>query len=324
MAIGAPDTRPLLTFAPAARIGRAMASIDRTQPTPEELVAKLCFLLELEERGPDHFLGRQQPEGTGRVFGGQAIAQALGAARRTVPIERHTHSLHAYFLRPGTDDLPIEYRVKRDLDGRSFSNRRVVASQAGEPILNLVASFQKPQEGFMHQAVEMPDIPAPEKLRPDAEALADLAPHLKSETARQLALRPRPIDMRSVEPRQWINPEKMPARAHTWFRTVAPLPDHPPVHRAVLAYLSDFQMLSTAVRPHGLGIFDGTLRAASLDHALWFHSDFRADEWLLFTTESPWAGLARGYVRGQIFTRDGRLVASVTQEGMLREIKRET
>ena len=291
---------------------------DRKSPTPEQLVADLCFLLEVEERGPDQFRGRQQPEGTGRVFGGQAIAQALGAARRTVPADRHTHSLHAYFLRPGSDHEPIEYRVKRDLDGNSFSNRRVVASQSGQPILNLIASFQRPQEGFSHQAVTMPDGPQPEDLTSDAAALAELAAHLPGEKARRLALRPRPIEMRSVEPRQWLRPDKSEARAHTWFRTVSTLPDHPPVHRAVLAFASDLQMLSTAVRPHGVSIFGGGLKAASLDHALWFHGDFRADEWLLFATESPWAGSARGFVRGQIFTREGRLVASVTQEGMLR------
>lgn len=289
-------------------------------PTPEQLVAELVLLLDLEPRGGDRFIGRKQAEGTGRVFGGQAIAQALGAARRTVPDDRHTHSLHAYFLRGGSDALPIEFRVKRDLDGRSFSNRRVVASQNGQPILNLIASFQIPQEGLSHQAATMPDVPPPEGIEPDAAIRRRVGAEMPEGPLRDLMLRARPIDIRSVEPRNWQNPGKREPRAHCWFRTVAPLPDDPPIHRAVLAYASDFQLLSTAIQPHGLSFHRGEVKAASLDHALWFHDAFRADEWLLYVTDSPWSGLARGFGRGQIFTRDGRLVASVAQEGMLRAV----
>ena len=296
---------------------QAMATSPATQ-TPEELVADLCFLLEVEDRGADRFVGRQQPGGTGRVFGGQVIAQALASARRTVPMERHTHSLHAYFLRPGSDQASIEYRVKRDLEGRSFSNRRVVASQGGEPLLNLVCSFQKPQDGVHHQFADMPDVPPPEELESDASIRRRLAQDLPDGPLKQLALRPRPIDFRSVEARDWADPQKRPPTAHVWFRTVAPLPQHKPLHRAILAYTSDFQMLSTALQPHGLGFLRGEVKGASLDHAIWFHGDFRADDWMLYVTESPWSGLARGYVRGQIFTREGELVASVTQEGMMR------
>jgi acyl-CoA thioesterase-2 len=287
-------------------------------PTPEQLVADLVLLLDLDPRGGDRFIGRRHKEGTGRVFGGQAIAQALGAARRTVPGERHSHSLHAYFLRSGSDEHPIEFRVKRDLDGRSFSNRRVVASQQGQPILNLTASFQVPQDGPLHQHAEMPDVPPPEDLEPDAASRRRFAEEMPEGLLRQLMLRPRPIDFRSVEPRNWQSPGKREPVAHAWFRTVAALPDDPPIHRAVLAYASDFQLLSTAIQPHGLSFHKGEVKAASLDHALWFHGPFRADEWLLYVTDSPWSGLARGFGRGQIFTRDGRLVASVAQEGMLR------
>ena len=242
--------------------------------------------------------------------------------RRTVPDDRHTHSLHAYFLRSGTDELPIEFRVKRDLDGRSFSNRRVVASQQGQPILNLIASFQKPQEGLSHQHATMPDVPPPENLEPDAAIRRRFAATMPEGPLRTLMLRPRPIDFRSVEPRNWQSSEKRPPLAHCWFRTVASLPDDQPIHRAVLAYASDFQLLATAIQPHGLSFHRGELKAASLDHALWFHGPFRADDWLLYVTDSPWSGLARGFGRGQIFTRDGRLVASVAQEGMLREVSR--
>ena len=294
-----------------------MATLSQA-PTPEQLVAELVLLLDIEPRGGDRFVGRKLKDGSGRVFGGQAIAQALAAARRTVAEDRPVHSLHAYFLRGGSDELPIDLRVKRDLDGRSFSNRRVVASQNGEPILNLTASFQKRQYGPEHQYPRMPDVPPPEELESDATVRARIASELPDGPLRRFFLRPRPIDFRSVEPRDWLNPHKREPCAHCWFRTVAPLPDAPRVHGAVLAYASDFQLLATALQPHGLSYPRGDVKGASLDHAIWFHGEFRADDWLLYATDSPWSGRARGFGRGQIFTRDGRLVASVAQEGMLR------
>ncbi len=295
---------------------RVMAA--QSVQTPEQLVADLVLLLDLEPKGGDRFIGRRRPDGTGRVFGGQAIAQALGAARRTVDDDREAHSLHAYFLRPGNDDLPIEYRVKRDLDGRSFSNRRVVASQEGKPILNLTVSFQIPVDGPSHTSPQMPEVPGPEDLVPDSEVQRQIAKSLPEGPLRQLAERPSPIDFRSVEPRDWWNPEKREPISHVWFRTVAHLPAEPAVHRAVLAYISDFQLLATAMQPHGKAILDPRVKSASLDHAIWFHEAFRTDDWMLYVTDSPWTGHARGFGRGQIFTRDGRLVASVAQEGMLR------
>ena len=295
-----------------------MASHDSKGPTPEQLVAELTLLLDLEPRGGDRFIGRRQPDAAGRVFGGQAIAQALGAARRTVPDSRTANSLHAYFLRAGTDKEPIEFRVKRDLDGRSFSNRRVVASQQGQPILNLLVSFQEPQEGPAHQHARMPDVPPPEELVSDAQIRREVAERMPEGLAKQFMIRSRPIDFRSVEPRDWLDPRPRAPVAHVWFRTVGPLPDSRPVHNAVLAYASDFQLLSTALQPHGLSFPRGDVKAASLDHALWFHGEFHADDWLLYVIDSPWSGGARGYGRGQIFTRDGRLVASVAQEGMVR------
>jgi len=301
-------------------MAKAMNTPAEKTPTPEKIVADLVFLLDLETKGPDSFIGRRRSDGTGRVFGGQAIAQALGAASRTVDSARTAHSLHAYFLRPGSDDLPIEYRVKRDLDGRSFSNRRVVASQNGKPILNLTASFQVPVEGPGHQHPAMPDVPSPEELVPDSEIRLEVARQVPEGAIRQLLKRPFPVDFRSVEPRDWIHPQKRPAISHVWFRTVAPLPPEASVHRAALAYISDFQILATALQPHGKSIHGGEIKGASLDHAIWFHEDFAVDDWLLFATEGPWSGGARGFARGQIFTRDGRLVASVAQEGMLRHV----
>ncbi|WP_271077367.1 acyl-CoA thioesterase [Aurantiacibacter sp. MUD61] len=297
-----------------------MTTTPPDHPTPERILADLVFLLELEAKGADVFIGRRRPDGTGRVFGGQAIAQALGAASRTVDAAREVHSLHAYFLRPGSDDLPIEFRVKRDLDGRSFSNRRVVASQQGKPILNLVASFQEPAEGPGHQHPQMPDVPGPEDLRPDVEIRREIAKFVPDGPIKDILVRPFPVDFRSVEPRDWLRPEEREPVSHVWFRTVAPLPENRALHRAVLAYISDFQILATALQPHGKSFHQGQVKGASLDHAVWFHEDFAVDDWLLFKTDSPWSGGGRGYARGEVFDRSGKLVASVTQEGMLRHV----
>src|SRR5690606_15574070 len=202
----------------AAQGAGAMANPPVTTANPERLVAELILLLDLDPRGGDRFIGRRLEEGTGRVFGGQAIAQALVAARRTVPDDRHTHSLHAYFLRSGSDAHPIEFRVKRDFDGRSFSHRRVVASQQGEPILNPLASFQTPQERPHHQYPKMPDVPPPEELEPDAAIRNRFAETMPDGLLRNLMVRARPIDVRSVGPRNWQSPGKREPVAHVWFR----------------------------------------------------------------------------------------------------------
>ena len=288
-----------------------------SDPTPEELVAGLVLLLDLNPREQDRFVGRRKSGGIGRVFGGQVIAQALGAAERTVPEDRHAHSLHAYFLRPGSENAEVHFRVRRDFDGASFSNRRVVAMQDGVAILNLTASFQRERAGLTHQFPKMPDVPPPEDIISDNRLRRDLGEKLGGLRGKQISC-PWPIDTRAIEPRAWLDPEIRDPIAHCWFRTVAPLPDDPTVHRAVLAYASDLQLLSTSLMPHGITWLGGGAKAASLDHAIWFHEPFRADEWLLYVTDSPWAGHGRGYNRGEIFSRDGRLVASVTQEGMIR------
>lgn len=287
--------------------------------TPEELVTGLLKLLAVRPAGEDRFTGRRKRGGVGRVFGGEVIAQALNAAEATVPDDRPAHSLHAYFLRGGSEEHISDYQVTRDFDGGSFSNRRVVASQQGRPILNLTASFQRHEEGLHHIDAEMPDVPPPEELEPEVEVRRRFAEQARPE-ARHHFLSPRPVEMRAVEGRHWMNPQPAPPRSHSWFKTVAPLPDDPRVHRAILAYTSDMTLLGTCALPHGLSWARGEVVSASLDHAVWFHEPFRADEWLLYATDSPWSGGGRGFNRGKIFTREGRLVASVAQEGMIRKV----
>jgi len=285
---------------------------------PEELVARLLKLLDVNELGEDRFEGPRKEGGVGRVFGGQVIAQALAAAERTVDADRPAHSLHAYFLRGGSEDHPIELQVRRDFDGGSFSNRRVIASQQGRPILTLTAGFQRAQPGLHHQAPKMPDVPPPEELEVDEAIRVRLAAKLTGRV-REYALLQWPIEVRSVNEPQWALTGPREPTGCMWFRAAAPLPDDERVHRAVLAYASDMQLIGTATQPHGKNFWTGQLKLASLDHALWFHEPFRADDWLLYSTESPWSGGSRGFARGQIFDRSGTLVASVCQEGMLRE-----
>lgn len=295
------------------------------QPDPSDIVAGLVSLLTVAPLGDDRFSGSPQPGGTGRVFGGQVIAQALQAAQASAPEDMSAHSLHAYFLRGGTEGLDTHYEVAGDLDGRSFANRRVIARQDDAPILTLTASFQRLEEGLAHQDAPMPDVPGPDDLTPDTDErrkLVERAGDRMSEAQRALILRPRPIEMRTVGKLHWMNTEPSPPLAHSWFRTVAPLPDDPMLHRAVIAYASDYTLLGTAALPHGLSWMRGELTGASLDHALWFHRPARADEWLLYATESPWSGGGRGFNRGHIFDRAGNLVASVAQEGMMRRRRR--
>ncbi|MEO0464510.1 MAG: acyl-CoA thioesterase domain-containing protein [Pseudomonadota bacterium] len=298
--------------------------------TPEELVAGLVRLLTVEKRASDIYQGRPQKGGVGRVFGGQVLAQALQAAQASVSGDKSAHSLHAYFLRGGREGPPIEYRIERDFDGRSFSNRRVVAAQEDEdgkavPILNLTASFQVPEEGLEHIDATMPGVAPPEDLRTDLEtrrAMVDQIADKLTDAHRAMMLRPRPIEMRTVDRLHWMNSEPEAPHAHSWFRTAAPITgeaDTPDLHRAIITYASDYTLLGTSALPHGLSWMRGELVGASLDHALWFHGEARADEWLLYVTDSPWSGGGRGYNRGRIFTRDGRLIASVAQEGMIRK-----
>lgn len=284
--------------------------------TPEELAAGLVTLLDVEEIDVDLYRGSRQPGGRGRVFGGQVIAQALQAAQRSVE-GKDAHSLHAYFMRPGDENFPIVYQVTRDFEGRSFATRRVVATQRGQPILNLAASFQTPEHGLHHQSA-MPDVPAPESLKSERELRLLVADQVPEKFRDFFMRRQNAIELRPLYPRNWFAPEKRAPSNAAWFRTAAGIGDDPVVHRAALAYASDMALLATSMMPHGVNWLMPEMQTASLDHSLWIHEPFRADEWLLYTTDSPWAGHARGMNRGSIFTRDGRLVASAAQEGLIR------
>ncbi len=279
---------------------------------------ELVTLLALERIEENLFRGQSQNLGWGIVFGGQVLGQALSAATQTVPSERRVHSMHAYFLRPGDARKPIVYDVDRIRDGSSFTTRRVVAIQSGEPIFNMAASFQIEEPGFEHQD-EMPDVPAPETLHTEQERLRALGDRLPM-VFRERALAERPFEMRPADDSSdIILSGPMPASRRVWLRTAGTLPDDPGAHRALLAYASDHAFITTSLLPHGVGWHTPGMQVASLDHVMWFHEPFRADEWLLYVIESPKAHGARGLVRGKVFTRDGRLVASTSQEGLIRK-----
>ncbi len=291
-------------------------SEQKPQRSDAEIVAELVNLLDVEELDVDLYRGHRQPGGVGRVFGGQVIAQGLQAAQRSVE-DKIAHSLHAYFMRPGDENFPITYRVVRDFDGGSFATRRVIAMQRGTPILSMTASFQR-EEGGLHHQDAMPDVPPPEALKSEQELRReriDLIP----ERMRPFMLRRRPIEVRPCTPRDWIEPIQQEPVWNCWFRALDRLPDDPAVHRAVLAYASDMALLATAMLPHAVSWNTKGMQTASLDHAVWLHEPLRADDWLLYATDSPWSGHARGFNRGRIYTRDGRLVASTAQEGLIRK-----
>jgi len=285
----------------------------------------LIDLLELEQLEVNLFRGLSPDEDRQRVFGGQVAGQALVAAGRTID-GRAVHSLHAYFLRPGDPSIPILYEVDRIRDGKSFATRRVVAIQRGEAIFHLSASFQTPEPGLEHQ-LPMPQAPDPESL-PDTESrmralLKRLRPQQRTKELRAWIGRPRPIDVRVVDPpHDPFSPGKRPPRQLVWVRARGRLPDAPLLHHCVAAYASDMTLLDTATLPHGISwaFMNPSYQTASLDHAMWFHRGFRADEWLLYSQESPSSSRARGFATGHMFTRDGRLVVSVAQEGLIRPV----
>jgi acyl-CoA thioesterase-2 len=275
----------------------------------------LIAILDLEELEVNLFRGRSPQEERQRVFGGQVAGQALVAAGRTVP-ERLTHSLHAYFLRPGDPRVPIIYQVDRVRDGRSFTTRRVTAIQHGEAIFALAASFHVEEKGLEHQD-PMPEAADPEGLPTCQERVA---PHLEKAPpeARAWMERERPIDTRPVDGSDWWSREPHEPHHLVWVRADGRLPDDPLLHQCVFAYASDLTLLDTAGRPHARVLAEGRTQVASLDHAMWFHRPFRADEWLLYAQESPSMAGARGFTTARLFTRDGRLVVSVAQEGLFR------
>ena len=291
----------------------------KKQAVPElklSALAQLIEILDLESLEQNLFRGQTQKQGWQRVYGGLVLAQALAASIRTVEADRVAHSMHGYFLLGGEPGQPIVYDVERVRDGRSFTTRRVKAIQHGRPIFVLSVSFQKLEPGFEHQAT-MPNVPAPEDLPSEHDLIAAHADKLP-ENLRSYWSRERPFEMRPLDVSRYVTRTKTSPRQSIWIRATGPIGDDTNLHRCLLAYASDFTLLDTALIAHGKLLFDADVQLASIDHAMWLHGDFRADDWLLYEQESSFAGGARGFCSGKLFTRDGRLVASVTQEGLMR------
>ncbi len=282
----------------------------------KSILQDLLKHLTLERLEENLYRGQSRDIGSPNVYGGQVLGQALFAASQTVA-ERAVHSLHAYFLRPGNKQEPIVYEVDRIRDGRSYTTRRGVAIQRGKPIFNMSASFKTAEEGIEHQC-EMPKVPGPEGLPNMTELGKQALAEIPEKLSRFLQWQ-RPIEFRPVQPVHPLHPEPSPPVRDIWIRADGVLPDDPALHKVLLAYTSDYSLLATALLPHGLTFSQSTIRAASLDHAMWFHRDFRMDEWLLYSMDSPSTSHGRGFSRGNLFTRDGKLVASVAQEGMIRK-----
>jgi acyl-CoA thioesterase-2 len=279
------------------------------------MIQEVLGLLDLEQIEENIFRGHSPEDRIMRVFGGQVLGQALVAAGRTVE-GRLCHSLHAYFLRAGDPKVPILYEVDRSRDGASFTSRRVVAIQHGRPIFTLEASFQREETGYEH-SFTMPQAPDPDTLESDAVLRARIADRLPPDL-RAWALRPRAFEMRPVDPRPYFAPEKWPPHEMLWVRATGPVPDGPALQQCLLAFASDMSLINTGLLPHGIGWFDNKVQMASLDHAMWFHRACRVDEWMLYVQDSPSTSGGRSLNRGMIFMRDGRLAASVVQEGMMR------
>jgi acyl-CoA thioesterase-2 len=280
-----------------------------------EPVKELLALLDLEKIEENIFRGISPKDRSQRVFGGQVLGQALVAAGRTVD-GRIAHSLHAYFLVAGDPKVPILYEVDRSRDGSSFSSRRVVAIQHGRQIFHMSVSLQVPETGLEHQ-IEMPKVPPPEDLPTEDDFRAKIVDKIP-EQYRDHFLRKRPIELRPVDRADIFAPKKRAPHQAVWVRATGELPADVAFQQCVLAYASDMTLLDTSLLPHGIGWFDNRVQMASIDHAMWFHRPFRADQWLLYVQDSPSASGARGFNRGLIFSRDGKLVASVAQEGLMR------
>ena len=275
-------------------------------------------LLDLEPIEINMFRGISPAEGWQRVYGGQVIGQALVAASRTVEDEnRIAHSLHGYFLRPGDTTIPIVYSVDRIRDGKSFNTRRVVAIQNGRPIFSMSVSFQVIEEGLHHQ-ISMPEAAAPEDCPSQDDLRKNYINDIPEEYRDNFLNREDPIEMRFQDGMNDFKPDPMPPHQRVWIRAVDKMPDDVRLHQCVLAYASDMTLMDNAIRPHGIGWTEENFQTASLDHAMWFHQPFRADEWLLYYQDSPYSGGARGFNRGSFFTREGQLIASASQEGLMR------
>ncbi|MCR9278526.1 MAG: acyl-CoA thioesterase II [Pseudomonadaceae bacterium] len=282
----------------------------------EQSLQDLINLLDLEEIEKNHYRGLSPSEGWQRVYGGQVIGQALVAASRTVDADRLAHSLHGYFIRAGDTEIPILYRVNRIRDGASFTTREVQAIQKGRSIFSMLISFQVQEEGLTHQ-IEMPDVPAPEDLKTEDELRMDIIDQVPEEF-RSHFTRNRPIEVRPIDPGDILNPEVRQPMQMCWMKAREPLPDDQRINQCVLAYLSDWSLLDTCLMPHAVSYMADDMQVASLDHAMWFHRPFKADEWLLYVMDSPASSGSRGLNRGLIYDRNGVLVASATQEGLIR------
>tara|TARA_B100000427_G_scaffold278216_2_gene247876 strand:+ start:49 stop:909 length:861 start_codon:yes stop_codon:yes gene_type:complete len=283
-----------------------------------EKLEDLINLLDIERIEVNLFRGHSPSDRWQRVYGGQVIGQALVAANRTVK-DRVCHSLHGYFLRPGDPKVPILYEVDRSRDGRSFTSRRVVAIQHGKQIFHLAASFQNEEEGLSHQD-EMPKVESPDKLITEDELRKKISDSLPEEF-RDSFKKEWPVEVRPIDPIDMLNPKPKEAKQCVWFRARSKLPKDVALQQCVLAYMSDMTLLDTCTNPHGINFMNPNLHSASLDHAMWFHRPFKADEWLLYQQDSPSASGARGFNRGSIFDKEGNLIASVAQEGLIRVTK---
>ncbi|MFM2480246.1 acyl-CoA thioesterase II [Celerinatantimonas sp. YJH-8] len=283
-----------------------------------KILKDLLDLLSLERIEQGLFRGKSQDLGLGAVFGGQVMGQGLSAAKETVPESRRAHSLHAYFLRPGDTDHAIVYEVENLRDGKSISTRRVTAIQFGRPIFHMTASFQDEEKGFEHQDV-MPEVPAPEQLQSEQEHAFSLRENFPSELCNRFIC-DKPIDIRPVRFVHPLEPEVREPKRCMWMKANGIMPDDIRIHRYLLAYASDYNFLPTALLPHGRSFFDPALQVATIDHSMWFHHPFRLDDWLLYVTDSPVASSGHALVRGQFFNRDGVLVASTAQEGLIRQL----
>jgi len=281
-----------------------------------QILDGLVNLLTLERIEENLFRGASQDLGFPQLFGGQVLGQVISAASQTVTPERHVHSLHGYFLRPGDSHQPVVYDVDRVRDGGSFTTRRVSAIQKGQTIFTGIASFQVEESGYEHQ-LPMPDVVGPDDLPNEWELLHKLSPMVPERVMEKLR-RPKPIEIRPVTLIDPANPQPIEPVRHLWFRADGSLPDSPALHKYLLAYASDFSFIGTALQPHGVSSWSKFIQLASLDHAIWFHREVKMDDWLLYSIDSPWAGNARGFARGSIFNRQGQLVASVAQEGLIR------
>ncbi|MEK9499431.1 acyl-CoA thioesterase II [Gaopeijia maritima] len=280
--------------------------------TSDDLIA----LLDLEPLEHNIYRGQNRDIGTKRIYGGQVLAQALVSAQRTVDADRPIHSMHGYFILAGDLSVPVVYFVDRLRDGGSFTTRRVTAIQHGQAIFNLSASFHRHEDGLAHQ-LEMPDVPPPEEVRPELDVIRERARSMPDKVGSAVT-QDRPLDVRPVDDDDPFEPKVMPARRAMWVRTTGPLGDDPLHHQAVLAYASDYGLIVTALRPHARSVRDPEMMVASLDHSIWFHRPFRIDEWLLYVVDAPVSSGGRGFARGTYFTREGELVASTAQEGLMR------